>query len=140
MHPAFHFRVNFGISNDAADVRFQAVSGLEVKLATEEVRVGGENRFTYTLPGRAVYTDVTLRRAMLVSSEVIDWCREAFENFRIRPTTVTISLLDAGGGPVRVWTLARAYPVSWSVGELDAEQNTLTIERITLTYQYFTIN
>ena len=47
----FHFAVTFnGLGEKDLDARFQSVSGLDVKLDTEEIREGGENRFVHVVP------------------------------------------------------------------------------------------
>ena len=55
---AFHFKVEFngvtGTDNDT-EQRFQEVSGLSFDIETEELKEGGENRFTWKLPKRAAH-------------------------------------------------------------------------------------
>ena len=78
----FHFRVEFILDGTVeSDTRFQEVSGLSAELGTEEVVEGGENRFSHRLPTRAKYSNLTLKRGLLTESGLIDWCRNAIENF-----------------------------------------------------------
>ncbi len=65
----FHFKVTFeGLKEGKdADIRFQAVSGLDVQLDTETIKEGGENRFTHTIPGRTNFpSGLTLKRGLLL--------------------------------------------------------------------------
>ncbi|HEX6181118.1 MAG TPA: phage tail protein, partial [Chitinophagaceae bacterium] len=59
----FHFKVEFsGVGNSDNDTRFQEVSGLTAEIGTEELQVGGENRFSYRLPTRARFGNLVLKR------------------------------------------------------------------------------
>ena len=137
---SFQFRVTFDLSPDVADTRFQSVSGLQVSYETFAVKEGGENRFVHQLPERTSYQDVVLKRAIVTDSAVVEWCREAFENFRFQPVTVTIQLLNPRSEPLRSWHLDRAWPKQWELGELNAENNGLVIESLTLSYRRFHAN
>ncbi len=140
-HPpvSFHFLVSFLAPQYFPDVMFQSVSGLEVSLETESYREGGENRFEHTLPVRARYSNLTLTRGLFVSSQLIDWCMDTFNNMEVRPLTMIISLLNDSHVPIMTWNVVNAYPVKWSVSELDAEKNQIAIESLELKYQYFSL-
>jgi phage tail-like protein len=119
------------------DVMFQSVSGLEVRLETESYREGGENRFEHTLPVRAKYSNLTLKRGLFVSSQLIDWCMDTFNDMEVRPVTMIISLLNEVHVPLMTWNVVNAFPVKWSVSDLNAEQSSIAIETLELQYQYF---
>ena len=60
----FYFKVEIvGVAgmNEDTEQRFQEVSGLSVEIETEELKEGGENRFSYKLPKRAKYPNLVLR-------------------------------------------------------------------------------
>lgn len=135
----FHFRVTFELSPAADDTRFQEVSGLDVEMEMENFIEGGENRFTWQLPKRTRYTDITLKRGMFIGSPVIKWCRDAFENFLFSPANLHIALLNEQHAPVMTWYVVHAIPKKWSVSGLNAQDNSIMVESITLSYQYFNI-
>ena len=136
----FHFAVNFEeLETSKNDHQFQSVSGLTVDLETEEIAEGGENRFKYKLPVRTKYPNLVLKRGLLIDSGVIKWCRNALENFVIEPKPITIMLLDENHESLQTWKVTHAYPIKWSVGDFNAEENKLAIETIELTYQYFKV-
>ena len=137
--PSFHFLVNFIDLQLVPDVMFQSVSGLDVQMETEPYREGGENRFIHQLPVRSNFTNLTLKRGLFVDSKLINWCMDAFNNLEIKPINLIVSLLNENHLPVMTWNIVNAYPVKWSVSELNAERNELAIESIELNYQYFTI-
>jgi phage tail-like protein len=133
----FHFKVEF--ANQIGEYEFQSVSGLNVELETEQVAEGGENRFKHKLPVSTRYPNLVLKRGIRVDSALTKWCREALENFDIKPTNITISLLNEKHEPLMTWNVVHAYPLKWSVSEFNAEKSQLAIESIELAYNYFNI-
>lgn len=139
--PGFHFKVEFlDIQDEANDILFQNVSGLEVSLETESIKEGGENRFEHTLPTRSKYNDLVLKRGVLKDSSVIKWCRKAIERFEFQPITVLVHLLNEEHEVLIEWRLFHAWPKKWSVAELNAEQSAVLVETIELNYNFFKVN
>ena len=133
----FHFKVEF--ANISGEYQFQSVSGLNVELETEQIAEGGENRFKHKLPVSTRYPNLVLKRGIKVDSALTKWCREALEDFDIKPTNITISLLNENHEPLMTWNVVHAYPLKWSVSEFNAEKSQLAIESIELAYNYFNI-
>jgi len=137
----FHFKVEFpgvGSRDEDNDTRFQEVSGLTAEITTEELLVGGENRFAYRLPTRAKYGNLILKRGMLKSSQLISWITDAIEHFIFKPLNVSVYLLDEEHNIMSTWVFMQAYPVKWVTSDFKAQDNSLVIETIELVYQYFT--
>ncbi|MFV0267279.1 MAG: phage tail protein [Draconibacterium sp.] len=127
----FHFSVEFPeISSNGKDQQFQSVTGLSVDIDTEEVAEGGENRFKHKIPVRTKYPNLVLKRGLLVDSEVIKWCRDAVENFQFKPTGIIVKLLNEKHEPLVSWSIVHAYPVKWSLVDLNAEESKLAIETL----------
>ncbi|GAB3573290.1 phage tail protein [Hymenobacter daeguensis] len=135
----FYYKVEFSISKNKNDVRFQSVSGLSVEYDVEEYKEGGENRFTHKLPGRTKYADLVLKRGMLTDSEVTSWCLAAFRDRDFKPADINVILMNEQGEPLRTWNVAHAIPKKWLVTDLNANDNAVVIETLELIYQYFTI-
>lgn len=135
----FYYKVEFDISKNKNDVRFQTVSGLAVEYDMEEYKEGGENRFTHKLPVRTKYADMVLKRGMLTDSTVIEWFLDAFRNREFVPTNVTVILMNEKSEPLRTWKVAHAVPKKWIVSDLNANENALVIETLELSYRDFTI-
>ena len=135
---SFHFKVEFnGVGKGDSDTRFQEVSGLNAQIGTEEVPVGGENRFTYRLPSRAKFGNLVLKRGMLSDSGLIDWFKHAIEDFDFSPVDVQVSLLNENHETTASWIFLQAYPVKWVISDLKALENALAVETIELAYQYY---
>jgi phage tail-like protein len=134
----FHFRVEFqGVGSGDSDTRFQEVSGLTAEIGTEELPVGGENRFSYRLPIRAKYNNLILKRGMLKDSGLISWFTSAIEDFEFKPVDVNVYLLNENHEVATTWIFIHAYPVKWVISDLKAMDNALVVETIELVYQYF---
>ena len=134
----FHFLVVFEIFPQVPnDFRFQEVTGLNVDVNLDTYNEGGENRFVHRLPGRTRYSDLILKRGMTLVSGVTAWCVDAIENFNYQPTNMLISLLNEDHLPVSSWYITNAIPIKYDISGLNAEQNQIVIESITLRYEYY---
>jgi phage tail-like protein len=134
----FHFKVEFqGIGNGDNDTRFQEVSGLTAEVTTEELAVGGENRFTYRLPSRVKYNNLVLKRGMLKDSGLITWLTNAIENFEFKPVDVNVYLLNEQHQVSIAWIFTQAYPVKWAISDFKAQESAVVVETIELAYQYY---
>lgn len=136
----FHFKVEFvGVGNDN-DVRFQSVAGLSLEYDTESYKEGGENRFEHKLPLRTKYPDLSLKRGMLTDSKVIKWCLDALQNRDFKPAQINIILLNEEHQPLKTWNVYNAWPKKWSVSDFNSQDNSIVIETLELSYNYFTVN
>jgi phage tail-like protein len=134
----FHFLVSFEIFPQLPnDFRFQEVTGLTVDVDVDTYTEGGENRFVHRLPSRTRYNDLVLKRGMTLVSGITAWCIDAVQNFNYQPTNLVVSLLDEQHLPVSSWYVVNAIPIKYDISGLNAEQNEIVIESITLSYEYF---
>jgi len=135
----FYYKVEFSISQDTNDARFQTVSGLGVEYDYESFKEGGENRFEHKLPVRTKYSDMVLKQGMLADSTVIKWFLDAFRDREFKPSDVTVILMNEKSQPLRTWKVTHAIPKKWLVSDLNANENSVVIETMELTYRYFTV-
>jgi phage tail-like protein len=139
----FYYKVEFLIgapgSLPADDARFQTVSGLSVEYDYESFKEGGENRFEHKLPVRTKYADMVLKRGMLMDSGVIKWFLTAFRDREFSPADINVILMNEKGDPLRTWNVAHAIPKKWLVSDLNANESSIVVETMELTYRYFTI-
>jgi phage tail-like protein len=135
---AFHFRVDFDLADASGnDILFREVSGIESGLTEKTVNEGGENRFVHKLPVRGQYPDLVLKRGLLKDSAVAQWCRDAIEDMDIEPITVTVSILNENHEPLETYNFINCWPKKWAISNLNAEQNEIVVETLTLAYQYW---
>jgi len=134
----FHFLVDFEKFPLASrEISFMEVGGLSSEIPVESIAEGGELRFKYSLPGVPQYPKLVLKRGLLSDSKLIKWCKQTIEDFVIEPSNITIHLLNENHDSLSIWKVLNAYPVKWSISDLNAGQNSLVVESIEFSYQYF---
>ena len=140
-HPpaGFRFRAKFsGIPGDN-EMRFSAISGLKAEVDMDDYLEGGSNMLNIKLPRRVFFSDVTLKRGLLVGSALSGWFQAAFDAFVFLPLNITIDLLDDEGKPIMSWLLMDTLPKSWSISDFDAQTSGLVIEEMVLVVRSFLI-
>lgn len=134
---SFHFKVVFNLGEAEADNRFQEVSGMNAEVTTEEVKEGGLNEYAHKLPVKGKYSNLILKRGMVMDSQVIQWARDAVESFTFNPTRIIVHLLDQEHKSISAWEFDGAYPVKLSTSDLKAEENAFVVETLELAYRSF---
>ena len=113
-----------------SDSNFKEVSGLTSELGIDKYQEGGVNDYQHPLPKPAHFNNITLKRGMLTNSGIVDWMRNALEDFIIVPKAFTIVLLGPEGFPVAAWDVTGAYPVKWEISGFNAMDNSIVVESI----------
>lgn len=132
---SFYFKVE--IDGFPDDLGFQTVDGLDVDISFEEYHEGGENTYSHKFPQPIKYGDLTLKRGMLLGSDLIDWFNNALQFFIFAPRDVTVTLMNEAGLPLDQWVFRNANPKAWKIDGLDSMSSKVAAETITLSYQYF---
>jgi len=119
------------------DMRFQKVSGLSAEINTTTTTEGGQNLYTQKTPSGISYNNLILERGIVIGSPLYDEFDTAFSFFRFAPSNVIITLLNETSLPLASWLFMKAYPVKWSLTDLDANANAPAIETLELAYTRF---
>lgn len=132
----------FSVEVDGREYAFQEVSGLEVERELEEIVEGGVNNYVHKVPKRTKYNNIVLKRgAVPANSGLIRWCQRTIQSDltnKIQTKDIIITLLDPESDKKVIgWNVAKAYPVKWSMGNLNAQDNSLAIETIELAFRTF---
>jgi len=134
---AFYFQVKI----EGEEYAFKEVSGLTTEMDLETIREGGSNDFEYKVPKQIKHGNLVLKRALIpLDSALIAWVKYVLEGELFLPVItkdIQISLLDSEGAPMYSWSCSDAYPVKWSLDDLDAQKNNVLIE--TLEFAYTTL-
>ena len=104
-------------------------------MSTTEVNEGGQNVFSHHLPNRIQHDNLVLERGLVVGSPLVIEFNVAMSLFKFAPSNVLVTLLSEESIPLAGWLCLKAYPVKWSVSDLDAESNQVVIETMELAYQ-----
>ncbi len=133
----FYFKVIVEGVNGMYEAGFENVSGLDVKIETETIQEGGENQFSRKLPKAVQYSNLVLKRGLLLGSPFMTWINKAIQNFTFEPKMVNVMLMNAKGDPLVNWAFHNAYPVSVKVSDLNSTENKYAIETLELAYDYY---
>src|SRR5262245_19015036 len=78
------------------EAAFTEVTGLQVEIAVTEHEEGGNNGFAHRLPGRAKIGNITLKRGVSRSNELLKW-NLAVASGTITRKNVTLLMYDTAG-------------------------------------------
>jgi phage tail-like protein len=145
---SMRFTVTFSTGDGREPLgEWSSCKGLRVDFKTEPVKVGGDYSGEVKLPAQVTYSPVVLERAMEARPSqllqawlgrlVTTWMNYDRDGTRPPSGTVDIALQDVHQNVVASWSLRNAYPVSWSGPVLDARQNAVALETLTLEHEGF---
>ena len=139
-YPSVGFYFQVKVENETYS--FKEVSGLSAGIDTMEIEEGGENRFKYKVPTNVKSNNLELKRGLIPENSILmKWITETIEmgfSNKIEPKTVEVSLLNEKGDIVMLWNFIGAWPVGYNSAPLNALNNEILIESISLSYNYFT--
>ncbi|MEO7497225.1 MAG: phage tail protein [Massilia sp.] len=125
--PLHGFRFLVEIDGIAA-AGFMRVKGVAREVRVESVREGGVNDYEHKLFTQVSYANLVLERG-LAQDTLWNWAL-AVSNGDIERKTITVSLQDHEGASRWTWHVDHAYPVKWSVSDLDANTSQVTMESV----------
>ncbi|MCB9230936.1 MAG: phage tail protein [Bacteroidia bacterium] len=137
---SYRFGVVFfvaGLIPNPLDIKFQKVSGLTSTISTTTVEEGGQNLYSHRLPKKVQYDNLVLERGMVIGSPLNIEFNVAMSLLKFAPSNVLVSLLDESGLPLAAWLFFKAYPVKWSVSDLNAGENSVMVDTMELAYTRF---
>jgi phage tail-like protein len=150
-------------------VGFTSVSGLSVTTDSIPYREGGYNTTVHQIPGQTTFAPITLQRGVVLgTSQHWDWMRKLFatvqggtnrtagENFRsdieikvlshpipgsAGSENSTIAGASAGDDHVAMrFYVYNAWPTSVAYSDLNAGDNAIFVEQLTLVHEGFDVN
>lgn len=138
--PLRGFRFEVEVSRFTSKVGFMKVSGLGGDMTPEEWQEITDPVTTLKFPNEIKFGDVVLERGVDYNNECSRWWEEvmtASMNMKqLFRETVRIRVKDKGitgpGQGNRVWTIHRAFPISFKVSELDALGSGVLIQTLVL--------
>ena len=126
---AYNFKLEI---QGVVEGHFTECDGLSVKVHSLAYREGGASQVTRRLPGPVEYSDVTLRYGLTASRELWDWFMKGVSG-KVERKNISIVLLDADGTtPVMQWNLIASWPTHWRGSMLNALDQEVAIESLTL--------
>ena len=156
---------NFGV-NFPVTLGFTSVSGLSVTTDSIPYREGGYNTTVHQIPGQTSFTPITLQRGVILNThQNWDWMRNLFATVNSSSTTKAIStnfrcdvaiqvlshpIPSAGANVTNTdaaasdhtamrFTVFNAWPTSVAYSDLNAGDNALFVEQMTLVHEGFDV-
>lgn len=154
---------NSWYKNTKVVVGFTSVSGLSVNTDSIPYREGGYNTTVHQIPGQTTFSPISLQRGVVLGTpQHWDWMRKLFatvqkgttsqqgENFRADVEIEVLTHPIAGSGGTTELTSANykdhvsarfqvynAWPTSVAYSDLNAGDNALFVEQLTLVHEGF---
>jgi phage tail-like protein len=133
-YPFVRFRYNVTIP-DVGAIGFSEVTGFDASLDVIEYRNGNEKPPTPgKLPGIRHYSNVTLRWGTTDNKAVYDWMAKWLTKVEDRKT-ITVALLDDDAKELAAWTITSAWPVKYTMPELNSTSSEVAIEMIEIAHE-----
>lgn len=136
------FFLSGGAIPNPIDLRFQRVSGISTEMQLDTINEGGENLYSHRMPKKMNYNNLVLERGYVagpIPSPLNIEFNATFSLFKFNPSDVLVTLFNDEGIPIGGWLFLKAYPVKWSVSDLDAQSNSVAIDTMELAYTRFQI-
>jgi phage tail-like protein len=107
---------------------FSRVKGLVRETKVESYREGGLNDYEHKLVSNTSFGNLILERG-LISTELWDW-HEQVVSGTINRRKITVVLRDEQKNEVWRWQADGAFPVKWSISDLDAANSQVVVESL----------
>lgn len=126
---------NFVVEIDGVIVGgFAECSGLTTETDIIEYRNGDEDITVRKLPGKAKYTQISLKRGYTDSRELWEWRKLVITGHTQRKSG-TIQLLDEARQPALKWNFREGWPSKWEGPALNAKNNEVAIETLEIAHE-----
>src|SRR4051812_40802954 len=122
---SFRFLIEFDYVQHGG---FSRAKGITAETKVESYHEGGLNEHEHKLVTMTTYPNLVLEHG-LFDPWFWTWHRDVTEG-RVKRRTLSIVLQNEAGAEVKRWLAERAYPVKWSIGDLDAASTQVLIESI----------
>jgi phage tail-like protein len=117
---------------------FRECTGLATESEIVEHLVVNEQgqQIIQKLPGRAKWTDITLKKSLDGATDLWEWRKEVlegkYENFRRNGSIV---LYDSTNTEVARWNFVNGWPSAWKGSDLSASADDVATEEVTIAHE-----
>ncbi|GAA2391047.1 phage tail protein [Streptomyces glaucosporus] len=125
------FRLTIGGSDLGA---FHTCSGMGAEVELESYAEGGNNGFTWHLPGRVTWTNITLTRPVTAdTAKIARWLDETLR--RVEPKDGEIVALKPNLDPIIGWQVFGIVPVRWEGPSFDPAVSQAATETLVIAHE-----
>jgi len=127
---------NFLVEIDGiAQAKFSECSGLDATVEPVEYREGGDNTTVRKLPGRATYSDITLKWGLTDSDELWQWHKQIIHGNVLRKNGSIVVYDLANATEVARWNFVNGWPTKWEGPSFNATASEVAIETLTIAHE-----
>ena len=117
---------------------FRSVSGIGRRVDAEELREGGRNHSPHMRVSPSKYQECKIEWGLTNSTALYDWIHAVEAGYAYK-RAVTVVQFNRMMVPLRIFLLWDAWPLSWEGARLNANDNSVDTEEITLAYEAVTL-
>lgn len=114
---------------------FVECSGLQMETSVFEYKEGGNNQTTLKFPEHTSYGNITLKRGITRSNDLINWHKNIVNGKFSKNNKVAIILRNEKKQSVRRWNLKKAFPIKWTGPDFKADSTDVAIEALEIAYE-----
>ncbi|HIP12036.1 MAG TPA: phage tail protein [Arcobacter sp.] len=126
----------FRVEIDGIEVLgFREVSGLSNKTDIYEYQEGGENRFTHKLVGQTTFSNLVLKKGIVLDEYIFEWREEVIQGKienALRDITIRLLADNQSNGEERSWRFYDVWPCKWETNNFEGTANDIAIETLEL--------
>ena len=127
---------NFRVEIEGVEAgQFASVDGLTMEVEVIEYTTG-DDTLVRKRPGLVSYKNVVFKKGYTATTILSDWINAVRAGDYTRKS-VSIVLNDNAGGEIKRWNLFQAFPVRWTVADLDSQDHKALYEVIEIAIEYF---
>jgi phage tail-like protein len=130
---------SFHVELDGVDIGiFKEASGLVAETEIiEHKEVSGKGKMIIRkVPGAMKWSDITLKKSIDTSTQLWDWRKEVQEGeIDDARRNGSIVLYDSTGKEAARWNFFQGWPSKWKGADLNAGENSVAVEEITITHE-----
>ena len=130
---------SFHVELDGVDIgAFKEASGIEAETEVIEYKEATDKgkMVIRKVPGAMKWSEITLKKRIDASTDLWDWRREVEEgDIDKARRTGSIVLYDSRQNEVARWNFEAGWPSKWKGADLDAGEDSVAVEEITITHE-----
>jgi len=113
---------------------FHTCAGLGARVEMEEYAEGGNNGFTWQLPSRITWSNITLTRPLTPdTTKVASWLEQIIR--RVERKDGEIVALEPNLTPIARWQVLGIVPVNWQGPSFDPSRSEPAVETLEIAHQ-----
>jgi phage tail-like protein len=131
----FASSVFFQLSIGGSDLgAFHTCDGLGAQMEVEQFTEGGNNGFTWQLPSRITWSNITMTRPVTGdSTKVLTWFNEVLQ--RVERKDGEIVALAPDLTPIVRWQVLGIVPIRWQGPTFDPSQSQVAVETLEFAHE-----